>query len=59
MDLLGIIENQLSKNPQNKHLRGNLQIEWSNEIKILKFLCQWKAKNQRNLKRPKLSNSNL
>ena len=53
MDLLWIIENQISENPQNEHLKGNLQIDWSNVIQILQFICQWKAKNQRNLKRPK------
>ena len=59
MDLLRIIENKISENPQNEHLRGNLQIDRSNEIQILKFICQWKAKNQMNLKIPKLSNSDL
>ena len=59
MDLLWIIENQLSENPRNEHLRGNLQIDQSDEIQILKFISQWKAKNQRILKRSKLSNSDL
>ena len=40
MDLLWIIENQWSENPRNEHLRENLQIEWPNEIQILKFICQ-------------------
>ena len=39
MDLLWIIENQLSENPRNEYLRGNLQIDQSNEIQILKFIC--------------------
>ena len=34
MDLLWIIENQWSENPQNEHIRGNLQIECPNEIQI-------------------------
>ena len=59
MDLLWIIENQISENLRNEHLKGNLQIYRLNEIQILKFICQWKAKNQRNLKKPKLSNSDL
>ena len=59
MDLLWIIENQISENPRNEHLRGNLQIDQSNEIQISQFICQWKSKNQRNLTRPKLSNSDL
>ena len=59
MDLLSIIENQRSENPRNKHLRGNLQIDWSNDIQILKFIYQWKAKNHRILKKPKLSSSDL
>ena len=59
MDLLWIIENQISENPGNEHLGGNLQIDRSNEIQILQFICQWKAKNQRNLTRPKLSSSDL
>ena len=59
MDLLWIIENQWSENPRNWHLRGNLQIECPNKIQILKFLYQWKAKNQRNPTRPKLSNSDF
>ena len=53
MDLILIIENQISENPRNEHVGGNLQIDQSNEIQILQFICQWKAKNQRNLKRPK------
>ena len=59
MDLLWIIENQISENPWNKHLRGNLQIDQSNEIQIVQFIYQSKAKNQRNLRRPKWSNSDL
>ena len=43
MDLLWIIENQISENPRNEHLKGNLQIDWSNEIQILQFICQWKS----------------
>ena len=27
MDLLWIIENQISENPRNEHLKGNLQID--------------------------------
>ena len=53
MDLLRIIENQISENPRNEQLGGNRQIDRSNEIQILQFICHWKAKNQRNLKRPK------
>ena len=45
MDLLWIIENQRSENPQNEHLRGNLHIDWSNEIQILKSIYQSKFKN--------------
>ena len=45
MHLLWIIENQIPENPQNEHLRGNLQIDQSNEIQILQFICQWKFKN--------------
>ena len=45
MDLLWIIENQISENPRNKHLRGNLQIDQSNEIRILQLIYQFKAKN--------------
>ena len=45
MDLLWIIENQILENPQNEHLGGNRQIDQSNEIQILQFICQWKAKN--------------
>ena len=45
MDLLWIIENQISENPRNEHLEGNRQIDQINEIQILKFICQWKAKN--------------
>ena len=51
MNLLWIIENQLWDNPRNSYFRENLQIEWSNEIQILQFLCQWKCENQRNLTR--------
>ena len=50
MDLLWIIENQISENLWNEHLRGNHQIDRSNEIQILQFIYQWKAKNQGNLK---------
>ena len=53
MDLLWIIENQISENPQNEHLKGNLQIDMSNEIQIFQFICQRKPKNHMNLKRPK------
>ena len=59
MDLLWIIDNQISKNPRNEHLKGNLQIDSSNELQILQFKYQWKAKNQRNLKRLKWLNSDL
>ena len=59
MDSLSIFEQRISENPQNEHLRGNLQIDQPNEIQILKFICQWKAKNQTNLTSPKLSNSDL
>ena len=59
MDLLWIIENQILENPRNEHLRGNLEIDQSNEIQILKFIYKWKAKNQRNLKKLKLLNSDL
>ena len=59
MDLLWIIENQISENPRNEHLKGNLQIDPPYEIQILQFICQWKAKNQKKLTRPKLSNSYL
>ena len=40
MNLLWIIENQRSENPWNEHLRGNLQINWSNDIQILQFIYQ-------------------
>ena len=50
MDLIWIFENQILENPWNEHLRENHQIYWSNEIKILQFIYQWKAKNQRNLR---------
>ena len=59
MDLLWIIQYQILENPRNEHLRGNLQIDQPNEIQIFQFICQWKPKNQRNLKRPKWSNSDL
>ena len=39
MDLLWIIENQILENPRNEHLIGNRQIDRSNEIQILKFIC--------------------
>ena len=29
-----MIENQILENPRNEHLRGNLQIDQSNEIQI-------------------------
>ena len=45
MDLLWIIENQISENPRKEHLKGNLQIDRTNEIQIFKFLFQWKSKN--------------
>ena len=35
MDLLWIIENQISENPWNEHLGGNRQIGQSNEIQML------------------------
>ena len=59
MDLLWIIENKRSENPRNEHLRGNLQIHQSNDIQILQFIYQWKAKNQKIIKRPKWLNSDL
>ena len=40
MDLLWIIENQISENPRNEHLDGNLQIDQTNGIQILQFICQ-------------------
>ena len=40
MALLWIIENQRSENPRNEHLTGNLQIDWTNDIQILKFIYQ-------------------
>ena len=40
MDLVRIIENQISENPRNELLRGNRQIDQSNEIQILKFIFQ-------------------
>ena len=59
IDLLCIIEYQRSENPRNEHLPRNIQIDWSNDIQILKFIYPWKAKNQRILRRPKLLNSNF
>ena len=41
MDLLWIIENQISENPRNEHLRGNLQIDWTNESKETKMIEFW------------------
>ena len=32
IDLLWIIKHQRSKNPQNEHVKGNLQIDWPNDI---------------------------
>ena len=34
MNLIWIIENKISENPRNEHLRENLQIDQSNEIQI-------------------------
>ena len=45
LDLLWIIENQISENPRNEHLSGNLQIDRTSEIQILQFICHLKAKN--------------
>ena len=45
IDLLCIIENQISKNPTNEYLKGHLQIDQSNDIQILQFIYKWKAKN--------------
>ena len=59
LDLLWIIENQRSENPWNQHLRGNLQIDWSNDMQILQFIYQWKGKNQRISKRQKKLNFDL
>ena len=59
MYLLWIIENQILENPWNEHLKRNLQIHCSNKIQIFQFIYQWKSENQRNLKIPKWSNSDL
>ena len=40
MDLLWIIENQISKNLRNEHLIGILQIDQLNKIQILQFIYQ-------------------
>ena len=37
MDLLWIIENQISENSRNEHFRENIQIYWSNDIQIKWF----------------------
>ena len=40
MDLLRIIKNQRSEKSWNEHFRENLQIEFLNDIQILKFIYQ-------------------
>ena len=59
MDLLWIIENQISEKSQNLHFRENLQIYLSNDIQIMKLIYQYKSNNQRIPKSLKSSNSNF
>ena len=45
MDLLQIIENQRSEKSRNEYFGENLQIDLLNDIQILNFIYQYKAKN--------------